>query len=56
MSKKERIGLWLIVGVASAALAVIMSPWSLLACFGCFGISVAVSMHKDEEKRDEADA
>lgn len=54
MSKKQRRGWWLAIGGISAATAMIMSPWSVLACFGAFAIGVAVSMHKDGEKAGEA--
>lgn len=55
MSKKTRTGMWLLCGFAAVAMALVMSPWSVLACAGAFAVSIAVSMHKDEEKADEAD-
>ena len=55
MSKKQRTGLWLIVGEISVVVAMVMSPWSVLACVGSFAIGVAVSMHSDGKKANEAD-
>lgn len=52
MSKKSRIGLWLLCAGTSIAVALVMSPWSVLACFGCFCMSVVVSLHSDKSEAD----
>ena len=52
MGKQSRIGLWLLCAGISIAVALVMSPWSVLACFGCFCMGIAVSLHRDKSEAD----